>query len=66
MSEDEKTYAENVGVSLIETLVALDAFDILLNKENAFNSLTVKHVQDIYLCNFTNWKEVGGAVRMKK
>ena len=61
MSADEKSYAENLGVSLIETPIALDALDFLLNKQNDINSLTVKQIQDIYKGNITNWNEVGGA-----
>lgn len=61
MSADEKAYAESRGVSLIETPIALDALDFLVNKENEVRSLTVKQVQDIYSGKITNWKEVGGA-----
>lgn len=61
MSADEKAYAESRGVSLIETPIALDALDFLVNKENKVRSLTVKQVQDIYSGKITNWKEVGGA-----
>jgi phosphate transport system substrate-binding protein len=61
MSADEKSYAESVGVSLIETPIALDALVFLINKQNNVKSLTVKQVQDIYLGNITNWNELGGA-----
>jgi len=61
MSADEKSYAENLGVSLIETPIALDALDFLLNKQNAVNSLTIKQIQDIYKGNITNWNKIGGA-----
>jgi phosphate transport system substrate-binding protein len=61
MSEDEKEYANNASVSLIETPIALDALDFVCNAENAVNSLSVEQIQDIYLGNITNWKEVGGA-----
>lgn len=60
MSADEKSYAESVNVSLIETPVALDALVFLLNKQNKIKSLTVKQIQNIYLGNITNWKELGG------
>ncbi|MDR1562733.1 MAG: substrate-binding domain-containing protein [Dysgonamonadaceae bacterium] len=60
MSIDEKDYAEEVGVSLIETPVAVDALDFLVNKDNSVNTLTIKQVQDIYLGNITNLKDVGG------
>ena len=61
MSEDEKSYAESVNVSLIETPVALDALVFLLNKQNNVKSLTVKQIQGIYLGKITNWSELGGA-----
>jgi phosphate transport system substrate-binding protein len=61
MSADEKNYAQEKGVSLIETPIALDALDFIINSQNKVNSLTVKQVQDIYLGKITNWKEVGGA-----
>jgi phosphate transport system substrate-binding protein len=61
MSEDEKSYAKSVGISLIETAIALDALVFIANKQNSINSLTVKQVQDIYLGNITNWSEVNGA-----
>jgi len=61
MSADEKKYADSVGVSLIETPIALDALVFLINKQNVVKSLTVKQVQDIYLGNITNWNKLGGA-----
>lgn len=61
MSADEKLYADSVGVSLIETPIALDALVFLVNKQNVVKSLTVKQVQDIYLGNITNWNKLGGA-----
>ena len=61
MSADEKNHAQEKGVSLIETPIAIDALDFIVNSKNKVNSLTVKQVQDIYLGNITNWKEVGGS-----
>jgi phosphate transport system substrate-binding protein len=60
MSPDEKTYAEDNGVSLIETPIALDAFVFIVNPENPITTLTVKQIQDIYTKKITNWNEVGG------
>jgi phosphate transport system substrate-binding protein len=60
MSADERQHAENADVSLIETPIALDALDFILNPQNQVNSLTVKQIQDIYLGTITNWSEVGG------
>ncbi|MCL2597564.1 MAG: substrate-binding domain-containing protein [Paludibacter sp.] len=61
MSADEKQYAGSAGVSLIETPIALDALDFILNAQNSVNSLLVGQIQNIYLGNITNWNEVGGA-----
>jgi len=61
MSADEKEYANNAGVSLIETPIALDALDFILNAQNSVNSLSVEQIQNIYLGNITNWNDVGGA-----
>ncbi|MDR1197453.1 MAG: substrate-binding domain-containing protein [Prevotellaceae bacterium] len=60
MSADEKQYANNADVSLIETPIALDALDFILNSRNSVNSLSVEQLQNIYLGNITNWNEVGG------
>jgi phosphate transport system substrate-binding protein len=61
MSADEKQHANNVGVSLIETPIALDALDFIINAQNPVKSLSVEQIQNIYLGNITNWHEVGGA-----
>jgi len=60
MSSDEKTYADTLGVNLIETPIALDAFIFIVNPENLITSLTIKQVQDIYTGKITYWNEVGG------
>lgn len=61
MSADEKLYAENLGISLIETPIALDALDFIITPQNSVNSLSVEQIQNIYLAKITNWSEVGGA-----
>ena len=60
ISKDEKEYADNIGVSLIEIPIALDAFIFIVNKENPITSLTTEQIQDIYTGKITNWNEVGG------
>jgi phosphate transport system substrate-binding protein len=61
MSADEKQHAHSAGIELIETPIALDALDFIINAQNTVNSLTVKQIQDIYLGNITNWSQAGGA-----
>ena len=60
MSPDEKASADNAGVRLIETPIALDAFVFIVNPNNPITSLTIKQIQDIYTGEITNWNEVGG------
>ena len=60
ISPDEKAHANAVGVTLIETSIALDAFVFVINKENPIKSLKVDEIQKIYTKKITNWPEVGG------
>ena len=60
ISPDEKIHAETVGVTLIETPIALDAFVFVVNKNNPVKSLTVNQIQKIYTGEITNWSQVGG------
>ena len=60
MSADEREYADAAGVSLIETPIAIDALDFIVDAQNTVNSLTVEEIQNIYLGNITNWSEAGG------
>ena len=60
ISPDEKAHADEIGVSLMENSIAIDAFVFIVNKNNPLRSLTVEQVQKIYTGNITNWNEVGG------
>lgn len=60
MSDDEKAYAAESGVTLIETPIAMDAFIFIVNRENPVNSLSTQQLKDIYTGKITNWKTVGG------
>jgi len=60
ISPDEKIYADTKSVSLIETPIASDAFDFVVNLKNPVRSLTVEQVRKIYTGEITNWSEVGG------
>ncbi|MDR0843914.1 MAG: substrate-binding domain-containing protein [Tannerella sp.] len=56
----EREHAENSGVTLIETPIALDAFIFIVNRANSVKSLTTKQIQNIYTGDVTNWNAVGG------
>lgn len=60
ISRDEKTYAEQKGVRLIENPIALDALLFIVNPENPVRTLTTEQIQNIYTGNITRWSEAGG------
>ncbi len=60
ISPDEKAHADSVGITLIETPIALDAFVFVVNKSNPVKSLTVNQTRKIYTGEITNWSQVGG------
>lgn len=60
ISRDEKAYAEEQGVALIEKPIAKDALAFMVNPENPVNDLAVRQIQGIYTGNIINWNEVGG------
>jgi phosphate transport system substrate-binding protein len=59
MSPDEKKYAEDREVDLIETPIALDAFIFIINPANPIESLTTEEIQDIYTGEVTDWRDFG-------
>jgi phosphate transport system substrate-binding protein len=60
ISPDEKAHADELGITLIETPVAMDAFVFIINKDNPVKSLTVDQIRKIYTGEITNWAQVGG------
>lgn len=60
ISPDEKAHADALGITLIETPIALDAFVFVVNKNNSVKSLTISQIQKIYTDDITNWAQVGG------
>lgn len=59
-SDDEKAYAKEQGIELIEKAIALDAFVFIMHQDNPINELSTKQIQDIYTAKITNWKDIGG------
>ena len=60
ISRDEKVYAEEKGVTLIEKPIARDALAFMVNLKNPVNNLSIEQIQAIYTGNIVNWAEVGG------
>ncbi|WP_291530761.1 substrate-binding domain-containing protein [Bacteroides sp. UBA939] len=59
-SPSEKAHANEKGVTLIETPIALDAFVFIVNEANPVKSLTTEQIRKIYTKQITNWSQVGG------
>ncbi|MBO6031466.1 MAG: substrate-binding domain-containing protein [Prevotella sp.] len=60
ISRDEKAYAEEQGVTLIEKPIAKDALAFMVNLKNPINTLSIEQIQGIYTGSIVNWSEVGG------
>lgn len=63
-SEAQKQYARDKGVELVYVPVGLEGFVFFVNENNPVDNLTVEEIRRIYACEYTNWKEVGGADRI--
>lgn len=63
-SEEQKQYARDNGVELVYVPIGLEAFVFFVNENNPVNSLTAEQIKKIYACEYTNWREVGGANRI--
>jgi len=66
ISRDEKAYADEQGVSLIEKPIARDALAFMVNLKNPVNNLSIEQIQGIYTGEIVNWSEVGGLDCMMK
>lgn len=63
-SEEQKRYAEENGVELVYVPIGLEGFVFFVNENNPVNDLTAEQIRKIYACEYTNWKELGGADRV--
>ena len=63
-SEEQRLYAEEKGVELVYVPIGLEAFVFFVNEKNPVDDLSVEQIRKIYSCEYTNWKEVGGANRV--
>lgn len=60
ISEEDKKYAEDMGVELNIIPATSSAFVFIANSENPINNLAFEEVQKIYTGEITNWSQVGG------
>ena len=66
ISRDEKAYADEQGVTLIEKPIARDALAFMVNLKNPVNNLSIEQIRGIYTGEIVNWSEVGGLDCMMK
>ncbi len=63
-SDEQKAYAKEKGVELKYVPIGLEAFVFFVNEKNPVDNLTAEQIRKIYTCEYTNWREVGGADRI--
>jgi phosphate transport system substrate-binding protein len=56
VKDEEKTKG-----NLVDTTIALDGIAIIVHPANTVGNLKTEDIQNIYLGNIKNWKEVGGS-----
>jgi phosphate transport system substrate-binding protein len=56
----EEDLAKSKGVNPVETVIAIDAIEPIVNTNNPVKNLTIDQLSKIYQGTITNWKEVGG------
>ena len=57
--EQERVKAHHLGVS--QTLIASDAFALIVSKNNPDTAITLSEVRDIVSGRITRWEQIGGA-----
>ncbi|MBQ8002347.1 MAG: substrate-binding domain-containing protein [Clostridia bacterium] len=60
ISEEDKQYAESMGVELNIIPATSSAFVFIVNSENPVDGLTLEQVQMIYTGEMTHWDRLGG------
>lgn len=60
IKDEEKTQAEEKGISPVENKVADDGLSVIVNPKLGITQLTIAQVKDIYTGKVKNWSEVGG------
>lgn len=63
-SQAQADYADEKGVELVYVPIGLEGFVFFVNENNPVDNLSVEQIRKIYACEYTNWKEVGGANRI--
>ncbi len=60
LTTEEKSKAENVGLTIKEIKVAYDGIAVITHPNNPVEQLTMDQLADIFSGKIKNWKDVGG------
>lgn len=60
---EERTNAEENGITPVEFVIARDAIAIIVNHDNPVDNLTIDQLSAIYSGEINNWSQVGGEDR---
>lgn len=60
MKPAAKQKAGEVGLTVTENVIALDAVSLFVKADNALSEAGVVTLRKIYACEITNWSEIGG------
>ncbi|QSJ18302.1 substrate-binding domain-containing protein [Nostoc sp. UHCC 0702] len=60
LTDEEKAIARQRGLTLEQRQVGIDAIAVIVNPSLNIPGLTIKQLQQIYLGEINNWKQVGG------
>ncbi|BAZ51083.1 periplasmic phosphate-binding protein of phosphate ABC transporter [Nostoc sp. NIES-4103] len=60
LTNEEKAIAKQRGLTLEQRQVGIDAIAVIVNPSLKIPGLTIKQLQQIYLGEINNWKQLGG------
>jgi phosphate transport system substrate-binding protein len=60
LSAGERAAAEQMGIEVVEYVIAIDALAVIVHLDNPVEELTIDQIADIYTGRATNWQDVGG------
>lgn len=61
MKPEEKEEAKRNGITVVESLVALDGLSVAVHPTNPIAEIPIDQLADIFTGKVTNWKELGGS-----
>ncbi|MFY9398319.1 MAG: PstS family phosphate ABC transporter substrate-binding protein [Desulfomonilia bacterium] len=60
IKDQELVKARESGITIHETVIAMDGIAVVVNPSNNLQDLTIPQIRDIYTGAVSNWRELGG------